>query len=261
MRRVCRSATALHAQGAAHETPGHNGTQRHPRRRTSQRRCGPVGDRVYGHDDFSIAAVAVLIGSALGVYRFDVVLSGSMSPMLEPGDIVYAREVPVNTLSAGDVLMFQTPKEYGNVTVTHRIASVEMNETGAVLVKSKGDANDEIDPWLAQMPGDTAWVVQHHVPKVGYLVHWAKSWSATIIALMVAAPMLTFGRRRIRETYCSDEATKFRVPTGVRKTFVWFWLLPPLIIVGAGLWVTTSGTDVGGQITSRARDWHNASAR
>lgn len=73
----------------------------------------------------------------LGVQSY-VVLTGSMSPAIPMGSIIYTR--PANEYKVDDVVVFKQ----GNVTVTHRIVSLEDRE-GKLFYQTKGDANNVLD--------------------------------------------------------------------------------------------------------------------
>lgn len=77
-------------------------------------------------------------------YGAAIVMSGSMSPALDVGDLVIVREVSENgpvrqeDLSTGDVVIY----EDGNALVIHRIMAKD--ETGRTFV-TKGDFNNSAD--------------------------------------------------------------------------------------------------------------------
>jgi signal peptidase len=52
--------------------------------------------------------------------------------------------------------------------VTHRIVSIRPGEDGRPLLRTKGDANDSIDPWRFSLTGSGQPVVRHTVPYVGH---------------------------------------------------------------------------------------------
>lgn len=70
-------------------------------------------------------------------YKTFVIVSGSMEPELEIGDIAVVKNVNKDELQVGDVISFRE----GNAVVTHRIT--EITEEGKY--KTKGDANNTED--------------------------------------------------------------------------------------------------------------------
>jgi len=77
----------------------------------------------------------IALSQFAGIHSF-VVLTGSMEPKINPGDIVIVRKM--EKYSTGDIIAFST----GGTIIVHRIHSLENNE-----VITKGDANNYIDPW------------------------------------------------------------------------------------------------------------------
>lgn len=117
-----------------------------------------------------VACVFVLIavGPRTGKYRTLTVLSASMRPAFGPGSMVIVKPTPVSDLAVGDVITYRIPVEDRRV-VTHRI--VEIAEPGRrPIVRTQGDANNAVDPWVARLEGDVAWKVAASVPSVGYAI-------------------------------------------------------------------------------------------
>ena len=67
--------------------------------------------------------------------------SGSMTPNLMVGDIVVAREAPIETVKVGDVITFYQE----GVTIVHRVVEIQ-NNAGKITFITRGDANDSVDP-------------------------------------------------------------------------------------------------------------------
>src|SRR5215218_1555744 len=98
-----------------------------------------------------IVAVAIVAFAGLAVgphvfgYRTLTMLTGSMSPAIDPGDVVVATPVATSEVTEGMVITYHIPVEDHHL-VTHRVVSVEHGADGAVTVQTKGDANDGADP-------------------------------------------------------------------------------------------------------------------
>lgn len=117
------------------------------------------------------AAVAVAVALALG-YLATPVLTGSMQPVLDPGDLAIVRSIPTDTLEAGQILLFDAPADapgdLAGERVIHRVTSVDVTDEG-VFVRTRGDANDGEDPWTAGLLDDTVQVMAARIPMVGHL--------------------------------------------------------------------------------------------
>ena len=84
---------------------------------------------IFHHDD---------IPNILG-YKPLIVLSGSMSPTFNYGDLIIIKDVDTNTLKKGDIISFTDSKKYNT---THRISNIS-NIKGCF--ETKGDANNVKD--------------------------------------------------------------------------------------------------------------------
>ncbi|HEX2074362.1 MAG TPA: signal peptidase I [Geodermatophilus sp.] len=145
----------------------------------------------------ALVAVAVLAfaGLALGPhvlgYRTMTMLTASMAPGIEPGDVVVTTPLPVEDVAPGMVISYHIPVDDHRV-VTHRVVSVEHGPDGAVMVRTKGDANEHVDPWIAVLKGDTAYQVRAVVPELGHLISALRTPVVTQL-LVYGAPALLAG--------------------------------------------------------------------
>ncbi len=117
-------------------------------------------------------AAASTVGNLAGWWRFDSVLTGSMRPGMQPGDVEILRPEPTSALRVGQVVAFHPPKD--NFTVSHRV--IELRHHDGIWMTTKGDANNVSDPWgSVRVLGPSVWVVSGVVPRVGYLSVWART--------------------------------------------------------------------------------------
>jgi len=98
-----------------------------------------------------------------------VILTGSMEPLIYPGDVVLIRklmsEEEVYKLKEGDVINFKM----GDITITHRINEIKSDEAGNLSFITKGDNNDAEDDWVVP-PNDLKGTIEKVVPKIGLLI-------------------------------------------------------------------------------------------
>lgn len=113
-----------------------------------------------------LVAAGFVIPGLMGLERY-VIVGGSMSGTFERGSVAFDELVPVEELEAGDVITYQPPPDSGLTTlVTHRIVSIKQKPSGAVVFRTKGDANADVDPWTFQLP-------QGEQPRVSFTVPYA----------------------------------------------------------------------------------------
>ncbi len=140
-------------------------------------------------------AVLAFAGLALGPHLFGyqtmTMLTGSMAPAIDPGDVVITTPPAVDEVTEGMIITYHIPIDDHRV-VTHRVVSVDHGTDGSVTVQTKGDANDTIDPWTAVLTGDTAYQVQAVLPEAGHLITALRT-PAISQALVYGAPTLLAG--------------------------------------------------------------------
>lgn len=139
---------------------------------------------------FTIAVVGLLainVGPRLLPYQALVVRSGSMSPTIPTGSVVFYRKVDSSQVKVGDVIVFDAPGHDG-LRVTHRVHAIRTGPTGRYFI-TKGDANAAPDDWHVPAVG-TGWVATAHVPEIGYLLYALQSTVARLLLLVIPAIVL-----------------------------------------------------------------------
>lgn len=101
----------------------------------------------------SFAVVQRKSNNRKGIAGFKIytVISGSMIPVYEIGDIIIVREVVPEELKVDDDIVYQGEKgSLKNKIITHRIISIDKNEEGNYKIITKGVANLGQDPAINQ---------------------------------------------------------------------------------------------------------------
>lgn len=130
--------------------------------------------------------VAVTVPAAFGLHPMTV-LTGSMRPTIQPGDMVVDEPIPASEIRVGDIVTFQDP--HADRTITHRIRKIEISE-GQARATTRGDANDTVEKWVIPVTGDVGRVV-YRVPKIGYPVTWSHTRNGRLAMVSVPALLLT----------------------------------------------------------------------
>lgn len=114
------------------------------------------------------------IGPHIGGYRTLSVLSGSMRPGIPVGAIVIVTPESPRELRVGQIVTYQIPVEDRRI-VSHRVVEVvEGAGTDSPTFRTKGDANDAPDTWLATVSGPTVWQVRRSIPGMGQAIYWLR---------------------------------------------------------------------------------------
>jgi len=131
------------------------------------------------------------VGPHLIGYRTMTMLTASMAPEINPGDVTIVTPIAISEVTEGMVITYHKPVEDHSL-VTHRVVSVETAGNGSVTVQTKGDANEAIDPWTATLEGDTAYEVRAVIPELGHLIQALRAPVVTQV-LLYGAPSLLVG--------------------------------------------------------------------
>ena len=144
-----------------------------------------------------VMGLAVLVFAVLAVgphmlgYRTMTMLTASMAPEIDPGDVTIVTPIAISEVTEGMVITYHRPIEDHSL-VTHRVISVQTAPDGTVSVRTKGDANEAADPWTATLEGDTAYQVRAVIPELGHLIQALRAPVVTQV-LLYGAPALLVG--------------------------------------------------------------------
>jgi signal peptidase len=123
-----------------------------------------------------------------GQFHATPVLSGSMRPGLQPGDVVVTQRVPISDLRVRDVVVFYPPNETERQTV-HRIVNLTV-KNGTTAITTWGDANLVRDPAVSSLKGTTAYRMVRVVPLVGYPAIWLQNAGRGMLIIALGALLL-----------------------------------------------------------------------
>lgn len=129
--------------------------------------------------------VAVTVPVAFGLHPMTV-LTGSMRPMIQPGDMVVDETISPSQIRVGDIVTFREP--HGTRTITHRVRKISISE-GQARVTTRGDANDTVEKWQVPVTGSVGRVV-YQVPKIGYPVTWSHTRNGRLALVSIPALIL-----------------------------------------------------------------------
>lgn len=110
-------------------------------------------------------------------YKFFNVISGSMKPNLEIGDIVIIKEI--ENINKGDIITF---KQQDSI-ITHRVVDI-INEDGKIYYQTKGDNNNSNDENLVEYK-DIEGIYVYRIPKIGIVINNIQNTTTMIIIILV----------------------------------------------------------------------------
>jgi len=132
----------------------------------------------------ALGLIAITIGPRFLPYQALVVRSGSMSPTIPTGSIVFYRKIAADKVKVGDIIAFDRPG-VENEKITHRVYQIKTGPSGRYFI-TKGDANGTPDDWQVPAVG-TGWIARFHVPTIGYALIDLQSTIGRILLLVIPA--------------------------------------------------------------------------
>ena len=130
-----------------------------------------------------------------------IILTDSMYPEFESGDMIVCHTKDAENIAVGDVICFFDPAGNGTSTVTHRVIEITTDEDGDLAWKTKGDANNAED--AALVPAENLiGVYQMKIAGAGNIAMFMQTTKGLIICVVLPILLLVgydIIRRRIYE--------------------------------------------------------------
>ena len=155
-----------------------------------------------------VGCVVFAFGTLVGHWSVRTVLTGSMTPAIERGDVVLAAPIGLEQVRRGDVILFNAPID-GRLTV-HRVDRIE-REDGELLFQTRGDANDVADPWRLQMHEASVHRVVSVVPGLGGVIRAVGAPAVRVVLALGSALLVSIVG--LRSIWGSDTSTARPVRT------------------------------------------------
>ena len=123
-------------------------------------------------------------------FRYYTILTPSMAPTYQVGDMVFVKLANADTINVGDVITFN-PSSESDAYLTHRVAEKIDNYegTGVTCFRTKGDANNAEDSFLID-ENRVIGAVNFYIPKMGYVFRFVQLRWYFVIALVILIGVL-----------------------------------------------------------------------
>jgi signal peptidase I len=163
-----------------------------------------IGGAIRHAANLAAAALATFLVLVIGAsvvctvtnHHLEQVVTGSMVPVIPVGSMVLTEQVGVSSLHVGDILVFAKPSNTSEVIV-HRIVQLAAGRDGAVQVRTKGDANSAVDPWILQQGGrGLANRAVYILPSLGTAAYLARAGLIVLLGALLIAGVVTWSRRQ-----------------------------------------------------------------
>ena len=134
-----------------------------------------------------------------------IVLTDSMYPEIESGDLIICHTVEAEDVQVKDVISFFDPAGNGTSIVTHRVIAI-VEENGETLFRTRGDNNNTEDKLLVSSE-DLVGTYKTRIPGAGHIAMFMQSTTGLIVCVVLPIILLIgydFIRRRIYEKNKKD---------------------------------------------------------
>lgn len=128
------------------------------------------------------------VPSVGGVVPF-IVLSDSMYPQIQSGDLIICRQADASEVHEGDVISFFDPEGNGTSVVSHRVTAISTDASGELSFTTKGDANNVEDS--TPVPANKViGIYQTRIPGLGNVAMFMQSTQGLIVCVVVPVALL-----------------------------------------------------------------------
>jgi len=140
-----------------------------------------------------VVGAQLVLGSALGSSPVYVVVSKSMVPTLQVGDLVITQNVPFNNIHVGQVIIYVQPLGNGacaGLTIVHRVVAIT---SGGLMTQGDDRAtNPNTDPWDPVPAQCVKGVVVLAVPYLGLISMLIPyPWNYALVGLILVFVFLS----------------------------------------------------------------------
>ena len=125
--------------------------------------------RIVGLALFIFTSLLVVLTSGIFKYYFLTIGSGSMEKEIFVGDVVIVKKLTpqeYDQIQVGTILVFRMQ----NKVVVHRVVSIN-DDDGALIIKTKGDNNEDIDNWVVT-ESNLIGLTKYKIPFIGLPSVW-----------------------------------------------------------------------------------------
>lgn len=144
---------------------------------------------------------------SLGGYLPLIVLTDSMYPVIESGDLIICRTAEPESIAVDDVIAFFDPAGNGQSVVTHRVVEVVTGEDGSLAFRTRGDNNNTDDKAL--VPAENlVGVYRSRIGGAGNVAMFMQSTTGLVVCVVLPIVLLVAYdviRRRSYEKHRKDD--------------------------------------------------------
>lgn len=125
---------------------------------------------------------------SVGGYMPLIVLTDSMYPTIESGDLIICHTEDAEDIVVGDIISFFDPAGNGTSIVTHRVLEIT-EQDGQIAFKTKGDGNNVEDQMLVPAENLVS-VYQTRIPGAGNVAMFMQTTPGLIVCVVLPLCLL-----------------------------------------------------------------------
>ncbi len=118
-----------------------------------------------------------------------IVLTDSMSPLFDGGDLIFIRTAEAEDIQVGDIISFFDPAGNGTSVVTHRVQEI-VNQDGEIKFITKGDANNAEDRLAVRAQNLIGTYTGFHIPGAGHIAMFMQTTAGLIVCVILPILLL-----------------------------------------------------------------------
>ena len=117
-----------------------------------------------------------------------IVLTDSMYPEIEAGDLIIKKTIDPEDVKVGDVISFFDPAGNGTTIVTHRVTAI-VSENGGIAFRTKGDYNNTEDK--LSVPGENlVGIYKNRIAGAGNVAMFMQTTTGLIVCVVLPIVLL-----------------------------------------------------------------------
>ena len=142
-----------------------------------------------------------------------IVLTDSMYPQIESGDLIFCKTIKAEEVEVGDVISFFDPAGNGTSVVTHQVLEIVTGEDGSLSFRTKGINNNTEDKKLVPAENVFAEYTGTRIAGGGDVALFMQSSTGLLVCVVLPIILLVgydFIRRRIYEKSNGDNVAALK---------------------------------------------------
>lgn len=144
----------------------------------------------------------------LGGYCPLIVMTGSMEPTINSGDLIIVKQAAAGDIKKGDIISFYDPDGNGTSVLTHRVTDI-LSSDSSLSFRTKGDANNAEDS-KAVDAGKLIGIYKTRIKNAGSVAMFMQSTAGLIVCVILPLLLLVgydiIRRRRYEKSNQADTA-------------------------------------------------------